>query len=82
MLACQDACYRKSAAVPLLTQHNYHYRLTLQLYTAGYKMSLLNTVHMTITTKTQGGCEGACNKAAKDKNCIRLVHMSQARHAS
>ena len=23
-LGCQDAYYRKSAAVPLLTQHNYH----------------------------------------------------------
>ena len=49
MLGCQDAYYCKrqklSAAVPLLTQHNYSYRLTLQLYTTCFKMSLLNTVH-------------------------------------
>ena len=49
MLGCQDAYYRKSAAVPLLTQHNYHYRLTLQLYTTGYKMLLLNMQHATLS---------------------------------
>ena len=74
-LGCQDAYYRKCAAVSLLTQHNYHYKLTLQLYTTGSKMSL------STSTTTLGGWEGACTKAAKDKNCICSVRMSQARHA-
>lgn len=58
MLGCQDAYHRKSTAVLLLTQHNYHYRLTLQLYTTGFKMLLLNTVHIVYIDHYTEGSKG------------------------
>ena len=85
-LGCQDAYYHKSAAVPLLTnttQPSLQIKFaTVYWPTTGCKMSLFNTVRMSISATTPGGWGELALRRQKTKTAYAKCVCLQARHAA